>query len=56
MLKIKKRFKPRFKKYAKSKVRIPNKQKILSLKKKKMGKIHHLFFSIYCKQEKELLL
>ena len=35
MLKIKKRFKPRFKKFVNSKVIIPNKQKILSLKKKK---------------------
>ena len=45
MLKIKKRFKPRFKKFVNSKIIIPNKQKILSLKKKKMGKIFTLFFT-----------
>ena len=43
MLKIKKRFKPRFKKFVNSKVIIPNKQKILSLKKKKWERYVNYF-------------
>jgi len=43
MLKIKKRFKPRFKKYAKSKVRIPKTKNFIS-KKKKNGKDTPLIF------------
>ena len=43
MLKIKKRFKPRFKKFVNSKIIIPNKQKILSLKKKNGKDIYIIF-------------
>ena len=46
MLKIKKRFKPRFKKFVNSKIIIPNKQKILSLKKKKNGKDIYIIFHV----------